>query len=58
MTQNPYLHKEINQMKKLLEATAKRNKYNLRHPEVLTISQKLDDLILETMRERYFSISK
>lgn len=44
------LHFEIDQLKKLLERTAKEHKYNFGHPQVLEISQKLDQLIVVMMR--------
>jgi hypothetical protein len=43
------LHVEIDQMKKLLEHTAKEYMYNFRHPRVVEISQQLDRLIVKVM---------
>lgn len=42
---------EINELKLLLETTAKKHKYNFMHPKVLEISQRLDHLIIKMMRE-------
>ncbi|MEF3303895.1 aspartyl-phosphate phosphatase Spo0E family protein [Paenibacillus sp. GYB003] len=50
MSQYFGLHAEIDQMKKLLERTAKECMYNFRHPQVVEISQRLDKLIVKVMR--------
>lgn len=50
MSHSSGLHIEIDQMKKLLERTAKQYLYNFRHPEVVEISQRLDRLIVKVMR--------
>lgn len=44
------LRLEIDQMKKKLEHTAKKHKYDFGHPQVLEISQQLDRLIVKMMR--------
>ncbi len=46
---------EIYQLKMLLELTAKKYQYNLRHPKVLRLSQKLDGLIVEAMKTKQSS---
>lgn len=43
------LHAEIDEMRKLLERTAKKYMYNFRHPQVVKISQRLDRLIVKFM---------
>lgn len=43
---------EIDKTKQLLIYTAKKYKYNFRHPKVLAVSEKLDDLILECMKKK------
>ncbi|WP_240040919.1 aspartyl-phosphate phosphatase Spo0E family protein [Paenibacillus ginsengarvi] len=50
MNQNFGLPAEIDQMKRLLERTAKKYRYNFRHPRVIEISQQLDKLIVNMMR--------
>ncbi|WP_082882562.1 aspartyl-phosphate phosphatase Spo0E family protein [Paenibacillus swuensis] len=52
MTSQPELSCEIDQLKKLLENTAEKYKYNFGHPQVLAISQKLDGLILKVMKDK------
>lgn len=49
MSHSNGLHVEIDQMKKLLEHTAKEYMYNFRHPQVVEISQQLDRLIVKVM---------
>ena len=46
------LHEEIVLVKQELLSAAERNLMNLLHPEVIRISQKLDLLILQSMRNR------
>lgn len=46
------LDHEIDQLKFLLENTAKQHQYDMKHPKVIVMSQKLDHLILEIMREK------
>ncbi len=45
------LDQEIAQMKKKLEYTAQCHQYNFRHPRVLAVSQRLDELILTVMKQ-------
>lgn len=42
---------EINKMKLLLEISAQRYHYDLGHPTVIRISQKLDTLILRYIKQ-------
>jgi hypothetical protein len=46
------LNHEIVHLKELLEQTAKLHQYNFRHPKVISVSQKLDGLILKKMQEK------
>jgi hypothetical protein len=46
------LDKEIDQLKKKLESTAAKYKYNFHHPKVVEISQKLDILIVRLMAKK------
>jgi hypothetical protein len=43
---------KIDRLKRMLESTAARYQYNLHHPKVLKISQKLDGLIVKQMKEK------
>lgn len=45
------LDMEIDCLKKQLVATAAAYKYNLHHPQVIEISQKLDKLIVKQMKQ-------
>lgn len=42
---------EIDRLKRTLESTAAEYMYNFGHPEVLQISQKLDNLIVKLMKD-------
>ncbi|MDF2814077.1 MAG: Spo0E like sporulation regulatory protein [Paenibacillus sp.] len=53
MPSDPGLEKEIHELQMLLNATAKRYKFNLGHPRVLEVSQKLDRLILQVMNPNH-----
>jgi len=44
------LDNEIDRLKKQLESVAAKHKYNFRHPQVLAVSQKLDGLIVQQMK--------
>lgn len=46
------IHDEIVLVKEELQSAAERNLMNLLHPEVIRISQKLDLLILQSMRAK------
>ncbi len=46
------LSREIDRMKNVLECTARRHKYNFKHPKVIEVSQRLDRLILKLMKQR------
>lgn len=46
------LNYEILYLKKRLELTAREYEYNFKHPKVIRISQKLDNLILKKMKQR------
>lgn len=43
---------QIDQLKNLLELTAEKYKYNFGHPQVIAISQKLDGLIIQVMKDK------
>jgi hypothetical protein len=43
---------EISELKKLMTNTAEKYDFDLQHPAVIEISQKLDVLILEAMQEQ------
>lgn len=42
---------EINHMKELLEITARQYQYDFNHPQVISLSQQLDMLILKIMKK-------
>lgn len=42
---------QIDTVKKQLEAVARKRQYNLRHPDVVAVSQLLDDLIVAVMKK-------
>ncbi|UJF35216.1 aspartyl-phosphate phosphatase Spo0E family protein [Paenibacillus hexagrammi] len=46
------LEAEINDLKKLLISTAASYTYNLHHPQVIEISQRLDQLIVKLVKQR------
>ncbi len=45
---------DIDLLKRQLETVVKDNKYNFRHPAVVSISQELDKLIISVMKEKCF----
>lgn len=51
MGNNKSINCEITHMKELLEITARQYEYNFKHPKVLSISQKLDGLIIKKMKK-------
>lgn len=52
MSSTSALDGKINRLKRMLESTAARYQFNLHHPRVLKISQKLDGLIVEQMKDK------
>ncbi|MFD2670270.1 aspartyl-phosphate phosphatase Spo0E family protein [Marinicrinis sediminis] len=52
MTKQIGLQKRIKCLKLQLEDTAQKHAYDFMHPEVLSISQELDGLIIQAMREK------
>jgi len=46
---NAAMEKEFSRLKKSLELTAQKNKYDLRHPEVIAASRRLDKVIVRMM---------
>lgn len=52
MSTKAELSGQIDQLKKLLEFTAEKYKYNFGHPQVIAISQKLDGLIIQVMQDK------
>jgi hypothetical protein len=46
---NAAIEEEFNQLKRTLEITAEKYKYDFRHPDVLAISRRLDQIILRMM---------
>jgi hypothetical protein len=46
------INTEISETKKLLIHTAEKYDFNFQHPDVIEISQKLDDLILKVMQQQ------
>jgi hypothetical protein len=46
---NAPIDKEFTKLKKLLETTAEKYKYDFRHPDVLAISRRLDKVIVRMM---------
>jgi len=46
---NAPIDKEFTRLKKLLETTAEKYKYDFRHPDVLAISRRLDKVIVRIM---------
>lgn len=51
MGDNVKLHFEILELKSLLEWTAERQQFNFLHPKVIALSQRLDFLILKSMKQ-------
>lgn len=47
--QNIGLNTQIDELKELLQQTAKQHQYNFVHPNVVALSQKLDGLIVRMM---------
>jgi len=45
-------HSEIENTRRQLELAARNQIYNFTHPEVLALSQKLDALIIQAMKEK------
>jgi hypothetical protein len=43
---------EINKLTQILLETAKIHQFNFKHPDVINVSEQLDKLILEDMRNR------
>lgn len=46
------IDQQIHNMKKQLQRTAKRCEYDLQHPNVISLSQELDRLIVSVMAEQ------
>ncbi|TLS48281.1 aspartyl-phosphate phosphatase Spo0E family protein [Paenibacillus antri] len=46
---NATIEKEFAKLKKMLETTAEKYKYDFRHPDVLAISRRLDKVIVRMM---------
>lgn len=46
------LNYQIKDLRSLLETAAEECKYNFHHPKVVDLSQKLDRLILQEMKEK------
>jgi hypothetical protein len=49
---NATIEKEFNKLKKMLESTAEKYKYDFRHPDVLEISRRLDQVIIQMMASK------
>lgn len=45
------LEEEIEKLKEELEELARHHQYNFKHPDVVALSQRLDKLITDAMRE-------
>lgn len=43
---------QIDELRSLLERTARQHKYNFLHPKVLRLSKKLDHLIIKLMKKQ------
>ena len=52
MLNKTYLNHEIDHLKGILQDTVQEYEYDFRHPEVISVSQKLDHLILQIMQEK------
>ncbi|WP_199617742.1 Spo0E family sporulation regulatory protein-aspartic acid phosphatase [Paenibacillus alkalitolerans] len=48
---NSRIEEEMLKLKKLLENTAERYKYDFCHPDVLAVSQRLDQVIVRLLTE-------
>ena len=46
------LNAEISQLKQTLEYTVIKHQYNLKHPQVVQLSQRLDGLIIQVMKNQ------
>lgn len=51
MSENVAVDVQIDDVKKKLEIIVKQRQYNFMHPDVIEISQQLDDLILQMMKK-------
>jgi hypothetical protein len=49
---NATIEKEFTKLKKMLESTAEKYKYDFRHPDVLEISRRLDQVIIRMMSSK------
>jgi len=49
MSNTTLMEKEFSRLKKSLERTAAKNKYDLKHPEVIAASRRLDKVIVRMM---------
>jgi len=47
------IEKQFIELKKILETTAEQHKYDFRHPHVLAISRRLDQVIVRMMESKY-----
>lgn len=45
------INHKINHLKEELETAVVRYKYNFKHPKVISLSQRLDNLIIELMKK-------